>query len=482
MPRPGVTVKSRAVTPPRSAPTGTGPWFVAGLTAKGPTDRAVKIRNMGDYVTVFGPRVSYGLLYDALDAYFHFGGSEAWVTRVVGAAATVATIALPGAAGALALSADAIGQGTSTLQVAVVAGDAAGTIRLNVLDTAQGGALVEQSYDLPDTVSAVAWGNTSSYIRVRATGVVLPVVAAAAALAGGNDDRAAITDPIRIAALGLFLRNLGPGQVSYPGSTTPAIEAALQAHAQANNRFAVLDGVDTNADATLRAATAALVGGADPDGVITWSAFFGGWINIPGVVRNTVRAVPPSAAAAGLMAASDAGGNPNTPAAGPRGELDYALSLTQPEWSDAQRASLNSAGVNVFRTVYGGVRLYGYRTLGPEATSNWLSIGAARLRMAITAEAEAIGEAFMFAQLDGQGHRVAEFGGALNGMLMDFYARGALYGASPAEAFRVDVGSTVNTDATLNANELHAILSVRISPFAEAVIIEIVKTPITETL
>lgn len=482
MPRPGVTVKSRATAPPRTAPTSTGPWFVAGLTSKGPTDRAVQIKSMTDYTQVFGPRVTWGILYDALDAYFRKGGSEAWVSRVVGPAATVATVALPGAAAAPSLAADAIGAGASTLQAAVVAGDAPGSVRIQVFDTAVSAAVpVDESYDLLDVPGAVAWASKSDYIRLRALGAVLPALIGPTALAGGNDDRAAITDAQRIAAFGLFLRGYGPGQVSYPGSTTAAIQSALLDHAQANNRFAFLDGPDSSVAATVRAAATGLQAGEDPDGRITWGAIFDAWTVDPGVVRNTTRTIPPCASAAALVARGDNAGGPNVPAAGALGELTNTLALSQPEWSDADRESLMNAGVNTFRTLYGGIRLYGYRTLAPEG-SQWISLASARLRMAITAEAEAIGEQFMFAQIDGRGLKVAEFGGALTGMLSGYYARGSLFGDTPADAFSVDVGAAVNTPETLQANELHAVLTIKPSPFSEAVTIEIVKVPITESL
>jgi hypothetical protein len=57
-----------------------------------------------------------------------------------------------------------------------------------------------------------------------------------------------------------------------------------------------------------------------------------------------------------------------------------------------------------------------------------------------------------------------------------------LYGVTPDEAFVVDVGNEVNTDDTIAAGELHAVLAVRMSPMSEFVIIEVVKVSITENL
>jgi phage tail sheath protein FI len=135
------------------------------------------------------------------------------------------------------------------------------------------------------------------------------------------------------------------------------------------------------------------------------------------------------------------------------------------------------------RFLYGGVRVYGYRTLAdPELNPNWTMLSNSRLYTAIAAQANAIAERFTFAELDGQRRKVNEFGGVLAGMLLPYWTRGSLYGATPQEAFNVDVGAQVNTDATLAAGELHAVIALRMSPFAERVILEIVKTAPTEAV
>ena len=63
-----------------------------------------------------------------------------------------------------------------------------------------------------------------------------------------------------------------------------------------------------------------------------------------------------------------------------------------------------------------------------------------------------------------------------------YYVAGALYGPEPSDAYSVDVGPAVNTEETIANGELHAVLRVRMSPFAELVVIEIVKYPTTEAL
>lgn len=476
--RPGVNVTSRASAPARGAPTSTGVAFFAGLAAKGPTDQATLVRNMGDFVDVYGGRVAYGTLYDACDVAFQEGATEIYVVRVVGPAAVLDTVTLNDAQGvpAASLIVSSIGEYDSDLRVAVVAGDGAGQFRLEI-SNADG--LLERSPNLDDTAAAAAWGQTSEWVRVTVAGAQDPAVVAATPLAGGNDDRAAITDTERGAALALFTSGLGPGQVAYPGGTTEAIHTALLQHAELTNRTALLDAADTNSVATLDAAAdAQRAADVDP----AFGGLFAAWYKVPGVVRNTLRTVPPSAVVAGMIARSDAGGNANIAAAGANGESRYAVDVSQ-TFTDAERETLNNTGVNVSRVVHGSVRLYGFRSLvDADATPEWLSLANHRLRMQITAQASEIGEQFMFSQIDGRGVKIAEFGGSLTGMLQRHYLSGALYGEQPSEAFAVNVGPTVNTPATIADGQLRAVLSLRMSPFAEMTVIEIVKVGITENV
>lgn len=481
MTRPGVEVVSRAAPPARGYPSETGTWFVAGLTDRGPVDKPVVLQNMGDYTKHYGDRVTYSVLYDALDVFFREGGTKAVVIRVVGPNATVDTVNLADAAAADTLAVDSIGPGATGLSVAVLVGRADGSYVLQIL---LDGVEVERTPDLFTPTDAVTWSSGSSYVRVRSIGANNPAVVDVTALGGGSDDRAGITDDNRVAALGLFDETYGPGQVSIPGATTTAAQVGVLDHAQAFNRFALLDEPDSPSSAVLIATNDALRGVADPAS-LERGAIFGPWEVVPGFVRGTTRITPPSAETAGLIARSDSvTSNPNIPAAGENGEARYALDLSQPNWDGATRQELNESGVNVFRSLFGAVRLYGYRTLvDPDGPSQpWLSIAAARTRMAIENDAKNLGESFMFDQIDGKGLKVAEFNGALTGLLSGYWKRGALYGETAADAFVVDTGPSVNTPETLANNELHAVIGLRMSPFAELVYIEVVKVPITEAL
>lgn len=478
--RPGVNITLRSTPPARSAPTDIGVFFAVGLTDLGPANKPTLIRSMADFERIFGLRQSYSVLYDALDLFFKEGGSSSYITRVVGPAAVIATKNLLDAGAGISLVVSGIGPGATynTYKVGVRAGSAGGTFVIFVQDA--NSIEVEASPDLATQAAAVLWAKNSNYIRVALGATALiPAVVAAAVLAGGTDDRNNIVDAQWQAALDSITPDYGPGQVAAPGRTTDTGHTQLVAHAAANRRVAILDAPDTPTQATLIASAVAARNGSQRFAEMEWP-----WLICPGVIAGTTRSIPPSAFIAGLLARNDSNGiGPSDAAAGDLGQSLYATDLTQPPATDANRALLNAAGVNVIRSIYGGIRNYGWRSLvDPLADPNWVDFGHARLYMAIAARGAVIAESYEFDTVDGQGIAIAGFNKDLVGMLMDFYKLGNLYGDTAAAAFSVDTSAAVNTPVTLANNELHAVLNVKMSPFAEMVQIEVVKRAITEVI
>jgi hypothetical protein len=432
---------------------------------------------MADYERVFGARVSYSILYDALDVYYREGGGIAYVSRVVGPAAKTASLNLEDATAATSLVATALGPGASgnNLKVGVRAGIGVGTFVVYIEDVNNNE--IETSPDLADQNSAVNWAQGSSYILLTlGASTSVPAVAAAAPLAGGDDDRAAITDAEWQAALDVISEDFGVGQISAPGRSSDIGHQQLLEHAEANFRTAILDAPDTATQGTLLASAAAARTGNQKFGAMFWP-----WLVVPGVVSGTTRVVPPSSLVCGKVSINDNSGlGPDTPAAGVNGISNYATGLTQ-DPNKLDREALNNGGVDVIRSMFGSVRVYGWRTLVDAiADPNWVSLGNSRLYMGIAGEGRAIAEQFLFDKIDGAGITITKFNGSLAGMLAAYYNNGDLYGSTPVEAFFVDTGDSVNTPETLANNELHAVLYVKMSPFAEWVEIEIYKTSLTE--
>jgi hypothetical protein len=476
MTAPGVQVLQRTTLPPRSVPADTSTWFVAGVAERGP-QAPVVINSMAAFQSILGQRQATSVLYDAAETFFREGGSRLVVSRVLGAAAAAATKNLLDGSAAIALTVNANSKGAwgNNLKVGVVAGGAGGTFQLQVL---YNNVLVEQSGDLVDTAAAVAWGTGSQYVTVvQGVSTNDPAVLAAASLTGGSDDTGSIVDATWKAALDAISRDLGPGMVSMPGRTTDQAHLDTLANAAATNRVAVLDAPDTATVATLTSsATAARAGGNGKYG-----ALFAPWAIVPGIATGTTRTVPYSAVVAGVVGRNEGQFSANQPAAGEAGVARYAIGLSQNDQTDANRDTLNTGGVNMARILDGAVKTYGWRSLAdPAVEPQWLNFGNARLFTAISADAESVGDQFVFDQIDGQGLTISQYGGELSAMLLVYFNQGALYGATPDEAFAVDVGDQVNTPSTIAAGELHAVLAVKMSPMAEHVIIEVVKVDITQ--
>jgi hypothetical protein len=455
---------------------------VAGLAEKGPL-KALKVESLQDFVEKFGGRVSYSVLYDAIDEYFSDGGAVAYVGRVVGPAAAQASAVLKDAGAGESLKVKAIGPGEYANTYKVKVTNTGGTSF--VLEVFNGAVLLEVSPSFTTQAEAIAWAQLSKYIIVELGATALIPKSEEVTLATGKDDKANIVDASWRTALALFAKNLGPGQVTEIGRTTSQAYADTLAHAFENNRFALLDGPQSPTAATVSSAAAALRGTNDIYGMM-----FAPWITIPGVLPGTTRFVPPSAFAAAKIALNDGEGkSPNRPAAGINGKSIRAIGLEQPPFNngsgvDVTRDAMYSEGVNVIVEDEGVVEIFGWRCLtSPNgALQDWLNAGNCRLRMAIVAKANQIAKKYVLDEIDGAGKTFKEFEGELKAMLGEYWKMGSLYGQTPEEAFQVNVGPSINTPESIKNLEMKAAIALRMSPDAEMVTIVISKVPITQQL
>lgn len=274
-------------------------------------------------------------------------------------------------------------------------------------------------------------------------------------------------------ALDLFNYELGPGQVCAPGLTDALVHEAVLAHVDKTHRCALVDLAAGDA-AALTAAVTALHGkpGSRLAAALAPSVIYPYSDAAPGTAVTAYSGIQ-----AGIVARSDLLGNPNQAAAGINGVSRLAVGLDT-DYTDDERETMNAAGVTLAKMVYGDVRTYGARTVAGPADENWLWFPNSRIVMAITHQADAIAQNYVFGQIDGRRQLFAKLETELRGMLLGYFNIGALYGATPAEAFTVDTGTQVNTIDTIKAGEIHAVLHVKTSPTAEWVEIAIVKVPV----
>lgn len=317
-----------------------------------------------------------------------------------------------------------------------------------------------------DATAAAAPANIVSWVGDALTEGAPEVVIVRADAA----DPAAVTQAEWEAALGLFTSGYGPGQVLIPGVDDAAAHAALLAHADTAGRTVLLDAAADAASADLVAAATGLAAaaGAGRAGLIA------PWVVVPAAAGAT-RSVPGSVMAAGLAARGDAVvGHANNAPAGDQGRgagtINHGTDVTAVFTNDELDA-LNDAGVSIIRQVYGKPTLYGWRSVSND--DRFAQLNAGRMSMQLGTGINAAAEQFLFRQIDGQGRLFAELDGALRGYLLPLWNANALYGATPADAFDVEVAA-VNTPETIAAGELHAAVEVALTPHTERVVIDVV--------
>lgn len=287
--------------------------------------------------------------------------------------------------------------------------------------------------------------------------------------------------PTLASALALFGSELGPGQLACPEETAgSASQTTMLAHCVANNRVALFDA--GNGD-SVTAMTA--LGAGIPGTNTEYGAGFGPWVTVPapaGVVGGSARQVPASAVIAALCARVDKFGNPNRAAAGRDYPLQYATGFVT-SLTKANLVTLLDGGWNGMAEIFGVLENYGFQTAIDQGPDNpYWQFNCSRTRMAIAAKAAALAEPFVFRPIDGRQRLQAALKGTLEGMLLSLFNVDALFGSTPAEAFSVTVGSSVNTTDTIAQGELHAVAEVRYSMHAKAVLIDLVTVPLSQNL
>lgn len=458
--RPSVNVETSAAPPSAGLGDLATRTFILGTVDRAPSE-LVSVRNLRDADSKLGGRQSYSPVYESLAAFFAEGGSEAIVAPVYGPAAVKGTVALNDRQVTpeviLTATATTPGAWSNGLVITVADGDG-DTVNVTVaLDGTQVAVIFNATaQELADWEPG--WVDFTLGASTATGSEALPAVGDST-LAGGDADHANITITEKEATLALITVDQAPGLLTYPGASGATL-TALADHAESTPGIMALVSVSLDKATAISEVQALRSASVDP----SYVAVFHGTVKRVGS-DGVLRTVDPEVVAAGLIARASRTATPNTAVAGDRHGQLRAARVTSTV-SPADRDELTREGVNTYK----GSALYGSRTV--DITTAWQSLGAARLRQVIETEALAIGQAFHFATIDGRGRTVAAFAGQLTAALDVHYEAGDLYGATPADARLVDTSG--NTPQTAAANELHADIAVRPSPFAEVVAIRVV--------
>lgn len=492
----GTFVNATVVAPSTTSANDPATAFVVGLSDWGPVNTPILLTSFTAMASGIGSPAGGGNPYssrtatcstafDAMETIFGEGGYRVYFSRVAHGTPVNASIALAPSA-ALTITALYPGVGGNAIYVAVQNNTT--TYQLTFQDV--NGNILTQSPQLSTLAAGITWVASTGYATATSSGSTLPSTAAATAMTGGTDNRGSATVTDWQSALAGFYLGLGPGQVLAPGNTNTTLSgiwAALGTHASANNRIALCDMDDNTAAATLISQMSTFNSSANA----SYMGFWAGNVQIPGITPGTTRSVSPSAAIAGVTARVTPGGqgNVNQPPAGVVYPLRFATQNQSTVtgtggaiYSTTDLYSLNDAGINTFAIRNGLFVNYGFvSAILPTTDAIYWQLSHGRTRMSIIADSMIVGEPFVFSQIDGQASDQIAFQSALQNMLMSYYTRGALYGATASDSFAVDA-ITPNTPSTLQAGQLNAVVKVRLSPFAQKVTINIQAVPITQIL
>lgn len=398
-------------------------------------------------------------IHDWVAGYFRRGGSECYVAPLRGPAAATADVDLVDGAAAVALTVTARSPGTDGNRMSVDV-DVSGTnFTLKVF---RDDVLVETSPVFATGADAAEWTGSRWVTIADGAGGDPAATASPTDLTGGDDDFDGVTDTELDAALATFSKDLGPGSIVLPGRTSATAHASAAAAAAATNRIAKLDAEPTGTAGTLTGQATA--GRATGDG--DYCDLIAPRVTSPGLSAATSQFVPGSVIRCAAEARNDAAGvSPNQPAAGRWGTDPIPGSAPEFAWDDSDLETLNDAGVNVIRVVDDELKLYGARTLAdPNTDGVALSLGSARLRMAITEIARYEGAQTAFEEIDQGGAALGNLRGRVEAGVGQ-YARSLYFLAVAPELVEGDapgdwvLETTIEFQAAPNAERVRMIVS-----------------------
>lgn len=488
---PGVYVTTALSTGP-SNPVGptSSAFFIVGIADRGPVDKAVRVQSITDYVSTFGNRSPVsGVLYDQVATFFQEGGSLCYVGRVVGPAATSATLALKDRSAAPGVNTLQVtpknGPGTWGSEISVAVTD--GAVTGFTLAVYSAGVLVESFPNLPDPATAVQVVGGSAYITLTNLGSATagpgnnPAVLAATPLAGGTSDRPGVTTAVVTAVPNLlFGKGLGPGAIAIPGYTADLIGPALVAHCVLNRRIAILAGsatADGNALKNLRSGLQASAPGASE-----YWGIFGPWVTIPDGAGS--RNISPEGYVAGVRARAQTLEGFWQPPAGARAGARFVIGTAFPVDQTAGAVYAGN-GVNSIETYNNTVRLFGWYS-GSDSLDYQL-LSARDFLNVIAYQSEIVLDPYVWETIDGRGQLLSAIEGALKGILQPIADADGLFALVNDDGDVIDPGFSVVVNAAANAaqlgsNRIMAAIGVRLSPSAATILIQITKTALTSTL
>ncbi|WNN95967.1 tail sheath protein [Arthrobacter phage Hirko] len=479
----GVQVTTKLGSGPSNAGTQSGRLHVAGLTAFGPVGRSTTVDSIAKFIAVYGDRTAFSSnLFDSARMYFEEGGNELVVSRVTGPAATKGALTLKDTADVDTVKIESADPGAHSADLSAEVVSNGSTFDLILR---RSGVTITSYLAIESPADLVQKAATNPYVKVTSLGSVTatpgdnPKTLAVTALSAGNDDRAAVTTAHVIAALDAGTGAEGGG-VAAPGYSVSQIGSLLLDHAARTGKIAYLALPATATPEEAVAAGASLA--ADPNGA--YGGIFYPHLIIPD--GGATRTISPEGYVAAVRARAHRDVGYWQVPAGDAARTRWVLG-TNVQIDNAVNDTLADALVNGIVTTGSTVRLYGWQSLSADR-ENLGMLNARDVLNNLTLAVKTVLEPFVFKTNDSRGQLRSLVESACVGVLDPIAKRDGFYGLRDADDQIVDPGYKVSVDTSLNPitaqaeNKVIVSISVRLSPVAQLIQVEIIKVPLAGTV
>jgi len=462
---------------------GTAVAAFVGLAARGPANAPTLVTNWSQFTSTFGEFLANSYLAHAVYGYFLNGGGACYVVRV-GADGVMPTASaeLPSAADkakpAFRVAALDGGPTGNDLSVDVESGAEAsdGAFRLVVK---QGGKPVESFEGVTinkgkQNVATVV-KTQSKLITIEEVGTLAAPAPGTVTLGGGgaavparvtpddyvgnSADRTGFAgleavDEVTMLSVPDLMAVYEQGIID--GEGLQAVQLAMIAHCELmGDRVAILDAPPALNAQQVKEWRVDKAGYDSKYATLYWP-----WIKVFDPLSGQARFVPPSGHVAGIWARNDdTRGVHKAPANEViRGAISLALNLTK-----AEHDQLNPSGINCIRAFPGrGIRIWGARTISSDPAWRYLNV-----RRLFNYVEESIFEGTQWVVFEPNDVRLwGRVKRTINSFLMRTWRDGALFGATPDQAFFVKCDEENNPPEVRDAGQL--IVDIGIAPVKPA--------------
>jgi len=464
---------------------GTAVAAFVGLTARGPANTPTLVTNWSQFTSTFGEFMEGSYLAHAVYGYFLNGGGACYVVRVgADGVLPVARAELPSAADkakpAFRVAALEGGPAGNDLSVEVEsAGEGPeGSFRLVVkqagkpvesfdgLTVGKGRQNVQtvvkqqsKTITIEEVGSSALAAPASGSVALAGGGAAVPARVTPDDYVGNAADRTGFAgleaiDDVTMLSVPDLMAVYEQGVIDLEG--LQAVQLAMIAHCELmGDRVAILDtppGLNAQQVKEWRVDKA----GYDSK----YAALYWPWIKVFDPLAGQARLMPPSGHMAGIWARNDdTRGVHKAPANEVvRGAVSLALNLTK-----AEHDQLNPSGINCIRAFPGrGIRVWGARTISSDPAWRYLNV-----RRLFNYVEESIFAGTQWVVFEPNDQRLwGRVKRTINAFLLRVWRDGALFGATPDQAFFVKCDEENNPPETRDAGQL--IVDIGIAPVKPA--------------